>query len=72
MQAEQTQQKAIDSLMSEERTFSPPENIKANAYISTTEQYEQMWAQSINDPDGFWLEQAKSLSWFKEPTKNLE
>jgi len=72
MEAEQTQQKAIDSLMSEERTFGPPENIKANAYISTTEQYEQMWAQSINDPDNFWLEQAKSLSWFKEPTKSLE
>ena len=72
MEAEQTQQKAIYSLMSEERTFGPPENIKANAYISTTEQYEQMWAQSINDPDNFWLEQAKSLSWFKEPTKSLE
>ena len=31
-----------------------------------------MWEQSLNDPDGFWLEQAKSLSWFKEPTKSLE
>ncbi|MEJ2705277.1 MAG: acetate--CoA ligase, partial [Sedimentisphaerales bacterium] len=27
---------------------------------------------SINDPDSFWLEQAKSLTWFKEPTKSLE
>ncbi|GFP22231.1 acetyl-CoA synthetase, partial [Candidatus Hakubella thermalkaliphila] len=31
-----------------------------------------MWEKSIKDPDGFWLEQAKSLSWFKEPTKSLE
>jgi acetyl-CoA synthetase len=36
------------------------------------EQYQTMWEQSINDPDGFWLEQAKTLSWFKEPTQSLE
>jgi acetyl-CoA synthetase len=66
------QQKGIDSLMSEKRTFPPPEKIKANAYVSSVEQYEKMWDQSINDPDSFWLEQAKSLTWFKEPTKSLE
>jgi acetyl-CoA synthetase len=31
-----------------------------------------MWEKSIKDPAGFWLEQAKSLSWFKAPTKALE
>ena len=67
-----TKQKAIDSLMSEGRTFPPPEQIKANAYVSSMEQYQQMWEQSINEPDSFWLEQAKSLHWFKEPTKALE
>jgi len=66
-----TQEKAIDSLMTEERTFPPPASIKANAYITSTEQYQQMWEKSINDPDSFWLEQAKTLSWFKEPTKSL-
>ncbi len=66
------EKKAIDSLMSEEREFPPPEAIKANAYVSSMEQYQQMWEQSINDPDKFWLEQAKRLSWFKEPTKGLE
>lgn len=66
------QKKAIDSLMSENRTFPPPEAIKANAYINSLEQYQKMWEQSINEPDSFWLEQAKSLHWFKEPTKALE
>jgi len=66
-----TQEKTIDSLMIEKRTFPPPASIKANAYINSTEQYQQMWEKSINDPDAFWLEQAKSLSWFKEPTKSL-
>ncbi|MHC4115858.1 MAG: acetate--CoA ligase [Planctomycetota bacterium] len=66
------EQKGIDSLMSEERTFPPPAELQANAYINSMEQYQKMWEQSINDPDGFWLEQAKSLNWFKEPTKSLE
>ena len=66
------EQKGMDSLMIEKRTFPPPAAIKANAYITSEAQYQQMWEQSINDPDGFWLEQAKTLTWFKEPTKSLE
>jgi len=66
------QKKAIDSLMSEGRTFPPPEQIKANAYVNSMEQFQQMWERSINDADNFWLEQAKSLHWDKEPTKALE
>jgi len=66
------EQKGMQSLMTETRKFPPPANIQSNAYISSEEQYKKMWEQSINDPDGFWLEQAKSLAWFKEPTKALE
>ncbi len=66
------EKKAIDSLMTENRTFPPPASIKSNAHVNSEEQYQKMWEQSIKDPDGFWLEQAKSLSWFKEPTKSLE
>ncbi|MEE9370975.1 MAG: acetyl-coenzyme A synthetase N-terminal domain-containing protein, partial [Sedimentisphaerales bacterium] len=67
-----TEPKGMESLMAESRTFEPPASIKANAYISSDEQYRRMWEKSINDPDAFWLEQAKSLAWFKEPTKSLE
>ena len=67
-----TEPKGMESLMAESRTFEPPESIKANAYISSDEQYKRMWEKSINDPDAFWLEQAKSLAWFKEPSKSLE
>ena len=58
--------------MNETRTFPPPAEIKANAYISSEEQYQKMWEQSINEPDKFWLEQAKNISWIKKPTKSLE
>ncbi|MHC4741226.1 MAG: acetate--CoA ligase [Planctomycetota bacterium] len=66
------EQKGIDSLMSEGRKFPPPAKLQANAHVSSMEQYQEMWDKSIDDPDGFWLEQAKSLTWFKEPTKSLE
>ncbi|WP_120717448.1 acetate--CoA ligase [Tsuneonella amylolytica] len=30
-------------------------------------QYDAMYARSIDDPDGFWREQAARLDWFEEP-----
>ncbi|MBN2590557.1 MAG: acetate--CoA ligase [Sedimentisphaerales bacterium] len=66
------QKKGIDSLMNENRTFPPPQNVQVNAYVNSMKQYQEMWDASINDSDNFWLEQAKSLTWFKEPTKALE
>ncbi|MHC5146544.1 MAG: acetate--CoA ligase, partial [Planctomycetota bacterium] len=65
-------QKGMESLQSEGRKFPPPANVQSNAWVDSMEQYQTMWEQSINDPDGFWLEQAKTLSWFKEPTQSLE
>ena len=29
----------------------------------TPEMYEQLYRRSVEDPDGFWLEQAKRLDW---------
>jgi acetyl-CoA synthetase len=66
------EKKSMTSLMTEDRKFPPPASLAAKAYIGSMKQYQQMWEQSINDPDKFWLEQAKSLAWFKNPTKGLE
>ncbi len=38
----------------------------------TPEQYAEMYARSISDPDGFWLEQAQRLDWMTKPTKGGE
>ncbi|MEZ5692429.1 MAG: acetate--CoA ligase [Altererythrobacter sp.] len=35
----------------------------------TSEQYDALYRQSVEDPDGFWLEQAKRLDWYSAPTK---
>ena len=64
--------KAIDSLMTERRTFPPSAAVKAKAYISSLEQYQEMYDRSVDDPDGFWLEQAEMLEWFRKPTKARE
>ena len=64
--------KAIDSFMGESRTFPPPAELTAGAEIKTLEQYQEMYDRSINDSDGFWLEQAEDIVWFKKPTKARE
>ena len=65
-------EKGMNSLMNENRKFPPSAKLQASAHISSEEQYKKMWQKSIDDPHGFWLEQAKTLTWFKEPTKSLE
>jgi acetyl-CoA synthetase len=65
-------EKSIESLMTEERTFPPSSEFRAGAHISSPEDYQEMWRLSVEDPETFWLEQAKTLTWFEEPTKGLE
>jgi acetyl-CoA synthetase len=48
--------------------FPPTEELKRNAHI-TPERYDALYAQSIKDPDAFWKEQSKRLTWFNTPTK---
>ena len=51
--------------MSENKTYPAPEAFVAQANITEAE-YEEMYRQSVDDPDGFWSEQAENyLSWFK-------
>ena len=35
----------------------------------TADQYEAMYARSLEDSDSFWAEQAERLDWIKKPTK---
>ncbi|MEO0591229.1 MAG: acetate--CoA ligase [Pseudomonadota bacterium] len=44
----------------------------ARATHCVAEQYEEMYSRSIEEPDAFWLEQAKRLTWFSKPTKGGE
>jgi len=58
---------STSSFMTEDRVFPPSADVIAHAYIDA-EQYKEMYERSINDPEGFWLEQAEELTWYKKPT----
>jgi acetyl-CoA synthetase len=58
--------------MVEKRKFPPSAEVQKRAHVKSFDQYKAMWERSLKDPAGFWLEQAKTLSWFKNPTKALE
>ena len=47
-----------------------PQSSRATHCVA--EQYEEMYARSIDTPDAFWLEQSQRLNWFKAPTKGGE
>ncbi|MFP4129904.1 MAG: acetate--CoA ligase [Halorhodospira sp.] len=50
--------------MSETKVYPVPEAIKRDAHLNL-EQYQQMYNRSIQDPEGFWSEQAEQfLDWF--------
>ena len=34
--------------------------------------YKDVWAKSISDPEGYWAEASKGITWFKEPEKILD
>jgi len=38
--------------------------IRKRAHIASMEAYQQLYRRSLEDPDGFWAEQANILSWF--------
>jgi acetyl-CoA synthetase len=66
------QSKSMSSLLVENRKFPPSTEVRARSHINEIDQYNAMWQKSIRDPNGFWLDQADTLSWFKKPTQSLD
>jgi acetyl-CoA synthetase len=62
----------ITSVLKEHRSFPPAAEFARQAHVSSLAQYEQLFRQAKDDPDGFWAEQAKTLTWFAPWTKVLE
>ncbi|MBO0722141.1 MAG: acetate--CoA ligase, partial [Blastocatellia bacterium] len=62
----------INSLLKEERVFTPPAEFAATAHIKSREEYDRIYQRSVKDPEGFWAEIAADLHWFKKWDKVLE
>src|SRR5512141_2381117 len=51
-----------------EKIYEVPADWKKRAYIDDAK-YQEMYARSIKDPNGFWAEQAKRVDWIKPFSK---
>jgi len=47
-------------------TYPPSDDIIRNAHVDSA-RYEEMYARSVSDPEGFWAEAAQRLDWMKAP-----
>jgi acetyl-CoA synthetase len=45
-----------------------PTDAAVNTHCNAAD-YDRLYAQSLNDPDAFWLDQAKRINWFTPPSK---
>ncbi len=58
--------------MSEVHVYDVPADFAANAHIDEAK-YQEMYQRSVNDPEGFWAEQAEQfITWFKPWDKVTE
>ena len=55
-----------------EKPIPPPPEFQKHARVHSLKQYEEMFRRAKDDPESFWGEQAKLLTWFTPPQKILE
>ncbi len=65
-------EKHFDTVLEEVRKFPPPQGFKQGAHISSIEEYQKMYAESIKDPEKFWGSVADELHWFKKWDRVLD
>jgi acetyl-CoA synthetase len=63
---------AIDSVLNEQRVFDPPDQFRAGAHIKSRAEYERLYKEAKDDPEGFWAKIAQELHWFKPWDRVLE
>jgi len=58
---------STESLQHEGKTFPPLPEVVKRALLNAA-QFNSLYERSLRKPDKFWLEQARTLEWFKPPT----
>jgi acetyl-CoA synthetase len=73
MVMEMSEERTIDVLQIEGGTFAPSPEFSKKAYVKNMKEYEDLYRRSIQDPEGFWSEQAeKILLWYKKWSRTLD
>jgi acetyl-CoA synthetase len=62
----------ILSVLKETRVFPPPPEFQRQAHIKGLEEYRALYRRSVEDPEGFWGEQAQQLQWSRKWDRVLE
>ena len=62
----------IESVLQEARQFPPPKSFQRTALIKSSEEYERLYRQSLDEPELFWGEAAKRHHWFEPWTSVME
>ena len=63
----------IESVLQENRVFTPPKDFSRRAHIKSLSEYRRLYTESIRSPEKFWAARAKAeLIWFKPWTKVLK
>ncbi len=50
-------------------TYPVKPNVKAKSYLKSLDEYEALYQKSLKDPNSFWLDAAKNITWFQFPEK---
>ncbi|MEN1678658.1 MAG: acetate--CoA ligase [Planctomycetota bacterium] len=62
----------LDTVMHEDRLFTPPAEFSAAARVKSAEEYQALWDKAAADPPAFWAELAREeLHWFEPFTETL-
>jgi acetyl-CoA synthetase len=56
----------FDTVLQESRLFPPPPGFARQAHIKSIEQYREIYARSIADPERFWSDIAGELYWYQK------
>ena len=62
----------FDPHVLDEKPIPPPEEFSKRAHVKSLEEYRELYARALDDPEKYWGEQAKMLEWVEPPKKVLE
>ena len=65
-------QAAAEGFSASHEIFPPSADFVAKARVKGMAGYQKLYRRSIDDPEGFWADEAKELTWFEPWTKVLD
>jgi acetyl-CoA synthetase len=67
----QSPSQEIQSVLTENRVFPPPEEFSRRAHIRSMEDYHRLWDEAAANPEAYWGARAREELYWKEPFKTV-